>query len=142
MHLRNSLPVLLAALIAGTNGLMIKFMSSMTAGSIAWFRAIIPLAIISMLMQSQRITFFKAPIKIPLLASGLNAVRMYLYLVAFIYTSIGNAVIIFYSWPIFVSILGFLFLKEKITCTQIGLLIMAFTGLILAYSNKPFSFDT
>jgi len=74
-------------------------------------------------------------------ASLINAGRMYLYLVAFIYTSIGNAIILFYSWPIFVSFLGILFLKERISRKQLALLFLAFLGLIISYSDKTFSFE-
>jgi len=73
--------------------------------------------------------------------SMINAVRMYLFLVAFIYTSIGNAVIVFYTWPIFGTLLGATLLKEHITRRQIALLGLAFTGIITAYSNQDFSFE-
>ncbi|MFK8103902.1 MAG: DMT family transporter [Saprospiraceae bacterium] len=133
--------VIICALIAGTNGLMIKYMSSMTASSMAWFRATIPAGIFTVWMLQNKIPFFRGNYKKMLGASVINAGRIYLYLVAFIYTSIGNAVILFYAWPIFVSILSVLFLKEEIDKYRISLLFLAFSGLILAYSNQNFSFE-
>ncbi len=133
--------VIICALLAGTNGLMIKYMSTMTASSMAWFRATIPAGIFTIWMLQNKIPFFRGNYKKMLGASVINAGRIYLYLIAFIYTSIGNAVILFYAWPIFVSMLSVLFLKEKIDKYQIGLLFLAFFGLILAYSNQSFSFE-
>ncbi len=133
--------VVLAAVIAGTNGLMIKYMTSMTPTAIAWLRATIPATLLTIWMLKNKIQFFRGNSKKMLLASGINAARMYFYLIAFTFTSIGNAVIIFYSWPIFVAILGVLFLKEKMTKYQIALLFLAFLGLIIAYSHKTFSFE-
>lgn len=76
-----------------------------------------------------------------LIASGLNALRMYLYLQAFMLTSIGNAVIILYTWPIFVTILGILFLKERVSKKHFFLIGIAFLGLIISSSGKSFSFE-
>lgn len=133
--------VVLCALIAGVNGLLIKYMSSMTAGSIAWFRTMIPIVVLAPGLFAQKSQLFRGNYKKMLLASSINAFRIYLYLIAFIYTSIGNAVVLFYSWPIFVSIIGIIFLKEKIKQSHLLLLLTAFAGLILTYADKSFSFE-
>ena len=48
-----------------------------------------------------------------LIASSINAARMFLYFIGFTYASIANAVIVLYTWPIFATLLGLMFLKEK-----------------------------
>jgi len=83
---------------------------------------------------------FRGSTKKMLFASALNALRMYLYLLAFKLTTIGNAVIILYTWPIFVTILGILFLKEHVSKKHILLIAIAFIGLIISSSGKSFSF--
>lgn len=133
--------LIIASIIAGFNGIMIKAMESMTAGSIAFIRATIPSILLLAWIFQTKTNIFRGNTKKMLGASFINAGRIYLYLMAFIYTTIGNAIILFYSWPIFVSLLGIFFLKEKVSRKQILLLLTAFTGLIIAYSGKSFSFE-
>jgi len=134
--------VILCALIAGTSGLLIKFMSSMNAGSIAWFRTAIPLIFLIPVLWKAGDLHFRGNNKRILLASSINAIRVYLYLIAFIYTSIGNAVVLFYTYPIFVTAIEILFLKKKIKKEQLLLLSLAFIGIIITYLGKPFSFQS
>lgn len=132
--------LLIAAIIAGVNGLLIKQMSSMTAGSIAWFRAIVPLTFLLPVLLNKKDPVFRGHYKKMLFASSVNAVRLFLYLIAFIFTSIGNAVVLFYSWPIFATLIGAFYLKESIPKKQVFLLALAFIGLVIIYSDKPFTF--
>ncbi|MFO8146710.1 MAG: DMT family transporter [Bacteroidota bacterium] len=134
--------VILCALIAGNNGLLIKHMSSMTPGSIAWFRTAIPIIFLIPLLWKDRDLHFRGNNKRMLLASSINAIRMYLYLIAFIYTSIGNAVVLFYTYPIFVTAIEILFLKKKIKKAQLFFLVLAFIGIIITYAGKPFNFES
>jgi len=85
------------------------------------------------------VSFFRGNMKKMLTASVLNAIRMFFYFAAFIYTSIGNAVILCYTWPLFVVGLSYYFLNERLNKKQLLLILMAFAGLIIAYSQKEFS---
>lgn len=134
------LAVLTGATIGGTGGLFIKAMS-IPASSIACIRMMVPFVLLGGWMWYNRIGFFRGNYKVMLGGSVINAVRMYLFFAAFIYTSIGNAIIVFYTWPIFGTLLGATLLKEHITRRQAGLLVLAFAGIIIAYSNQEFSFD-
>ncbi len=134
------LALVLCALLAGSNGVMIKQMTSLTPGAIAWFRALVPLVILLPIVLRSTRDFWGASWKKMLLASGVNAGRMYLFLIAFTFTSIGNAIVIFYLWPIFVNLIGSFFLKEKVSRKQVFLLLLAFSGLVLTYADKSFSF--
>ncbi len=132
--------VILCASFAGFSGIFIKEMS-VPASSIAWFRTAIPTVLIGLWLLYKRIPFFRGNYKKMLWASSLNSIRMYLFFVAYVYTSIGNAVILCYTWPIFASILGKYTLKETLPKKQILVLVIAFLGLIIAYSDKTFSFE-
>ncbi len=134
------LAILMGATIGGTGGVFIKYIS-MPATSIAWVRMTVPCVLLTIWILSNGIRVFRGNYKVMLGGSVINAVRMYLFLVAFIYTSIGNAIIIFYTWPIFATLFGVTLLKERISRRQVWLLLLAFTGIIIAYSNQTFSFD-
>ena len=140
MKNRAFLAIIIAAILYGTSGVFIKYMS-IPASSIAWFRTLIPGGIVAIWILATGKRLFTGNIKAMLLASSLNAIRMYLFFVAYIYTSIGNAVIMYYTWPIFATIFGVTILKESIGKRQVGLLILAFTGIVISYLNQHFSFE-
>lgn len=141
MNQRALFAVILCALLAGSNGIIIKHLESLDANAIAWVRSAVPTIVLGAWMIASKIPFFRGNYKKMLFASLLNAMRMYLYLISYKYTSIGNAVIIFYSWPIFVTLLSAIVLKERIKGFQVLLSMLAFGGLILAYSDQEFSFE-
>lgn len=134
--------VVLCALIAGTNGILIKYMSSMSTGTIGWFRAIVPTLFVLPSLYKKSELQLNGNYKMLILASLINAGRMYLYLIAFTYTSIGNAVVLFYTYPLFVAALESLYLKQKMSRKQLLLSGVAFAGIIVTYAGKPFSFES
>lgn len=134
--------VVLCAIVAGTSGLLIKYMTSLNTGSIGWFRTAVPLIFLIPVLWKEGDLHFRGNNKRMLLASSINAIRLYLYLIAFIYTSIGNAVVLFYTYPLFVTAIEILFLKRKIKKVQLFLLTLAFIGIIITYLGKPFSFQS
>jgi len=127
--------------MAGTNGILIKYMSSLSTGAIAFFRTMVPVLFLAPVLFSKTNPLFTGNYKKMLLASTINVARIYLYLVAFIFTSIGNAVVLFYSWPIFVFIFETVYFKNPLKTKHVALLLLAFAGLVVAYSNKAFSFE-
>lgn len=131
--------VLIAATLAGSAGLFIKNIS-VNSASQAWLRMSIPTLVMGIWMLFDGVPFFRGNWKKMLFASGLGTIRMVFFFAAYIYTSIGNAVIMFYTFPIFAAILSSYYLKEKISNKQKVLLLVAFAGIILAFSNKDFSF--
>lgn len=76
-----------------------------------------------------------------LIASSLNAVRLWLFFEAFRITSVGNAIIVLYSWPVFTALFGASILKESLTGRDIVFLGIAFIGMIVVYSGGEFSLD-
>lgn len=112
----------------------------MSTGTIAFFRSMVPVAILSPVLFSKTKPFFVGNYGKMLLVSAINVVRIYLYLVAFIYTSIGNAVVLIYSWPIFVFAIEVSFMDKRLKKSHAALLLVAFLGMVITYSNKSFSF--
>lgn len=55
-----------------------------------------------------------------------------------LYTQVGNALFLFYSYAIIAPILGFLLLKDKINMTNIISLILSFIALILLFQPNAF----
>lgn len=141
MNQKAFLAIIAGATMAGSSGVFIKSLE-IPATSISFIRTMIPTLLIGIWMMWKEIPFFKGNYKVMLSASILNALRMYLFFTAYIYTSIGNAVIISYTWPIFVTILSVLFLHERVSRREIILLTLAFIGILIVYANKPLSFES
>jgi len=136
-----ALTLVLCAFLASFSGILIKQMESMSATSIAGLRMSLPAIVIGAWLKSKGTKIFRVNSGKMLIASTLNAIRLYLYFIAYIYTSVGNAAILFYTFPIFTAILGYLFLNERLRPGQWAFLFLAFIGLIIAYSDKPMSFE-
>lgn len=75
-------------------------------------------------------------------ASFLNAVRMVLYILAYKFTTLTNAVVLLYLWPIFALVLNARRTNQKIKTHEAGLLFLALSGVILLNVHKGFSFST
>ena len=87
---------------------------NLPATTITFFRMFVPVAILLGYFCWKKIKLFKGNYGYLLLASSFNAVRMFLYFLAYLYTSVGNAVIMLFTWPIFATIFSAIFLKEKV----------------------------
>ena len=112
MKLNPYLTVILAATIGGSNGVFIKLLS-LPSTSITFFRVFIPVAILLVYFGWKKIKLFQGNYKIMLVASGLNAARMFFFIFAYLHTSIGNAVIFLFTWPIFATIFGAIFFRNS-----------------------------
>ncbi|MFH1275521.1 MAG: DMT family transporter [Candidatus Woesearchaeota archaeon] len=139
MKLNPYLAVIIAATLGATGGVFAKLLN-LPSTSITFFRVIVPTLILIGYFSFKKINPFHGNYKLMFLSSGLNAIRMFLYFVAYLYTSIGNAVILLFTWPIFATIFGIIFLKEKVSLRTACLIGLAFVGIILMYINKEFSF--
>lgn len=132
--------IVLAGLLAGSGGIFIKYISVGPA-SIAWMRTAIPSILLLGWFLLKGAPLFHTHARKMWGVSALNAIRMYLYIVAFVYTSIGNAAILFYSYPIFTTIFDIKILGEKVSTKQLSLLALTFLGMVIAYSDQEISFQ-
>ena len=107
----------------------------------AWVRMAMPTLILGGWMVHQNIRFFRGNYKILMVASSLNTIRLYFFFIAYIYTSLSNAVLVFYTWPIFATVFSHFILKEEISKRQVAILGAAFTGILMVYAGHTFSFE-
>ena len=104
--------IVICAIIAGANGILVKYMSSMSIGIIAWFRAVVPVILVLPYVYKRKNILVKNNYKKMLFISLLCAARMYMYLFAFKYTSVGNAVILALISAIIYAIIVYMFKTE------------------------------
>jgi drug/metabolite transporter (DMT)-like permease len=130
--------LIIGMLIGSSAGVWIKYLA-LPPTSIAFFRLAAPLIVTFVYLKYKKIKLFTGNYKIMLLASLFNAIRLFFYFVAYLYTSITNAIIILFTWPIFAALFGVIFLKEKITRRQILLFAMAFSGIVFMNLGQEFS---
>jgi len=133
--------IVFATSLWGLAGPFIKWMH-LPPTSAVFFRFSIPLIalLIHFFITGRRVKF-KAD-KWMLFASFTDALRMFTFLLGFTYTSIGNAVIVFYTWPVFVMIFSTLLLKETIDKQKLFMISLSFLGILVIFSQKSISFSS
>ncbi len=124
--------VLLAAATWGTGGLFIRA-AALPTTAIAFFRLVVPTVALGGWFVLRRHRISRRNLGTRLVASGLNAVRMYFFFLAFEYTTVANATVALYSWPIFAALFAKLILGERIGRRRASLLCIAFAGIPLLY---------
>jgi len=139
MKLNPYLAIIIAATIGGSSGVFIKLLD-LPATTITFFRMAVPVIVLLAYLKYKGTILFRGNYRIMMLASALNATRMFLFFVGYLYTSIGNAVIILFTWPIFGSLFSAIFLKEKVDRRTAMLIGLAFLGIVIMYMNKDISF--
>lgn len=126
--------VLTSATVAGFAGWFIRNMS-INPISQTWLRMVTPLVLASAAMLVTQTPFFSGNWRKMIGISALSMLRVLLFFVGMNYTSISKAIILFYTFPIFVAIFGAIILKEIITNRQKWLLAFAFLGLLLTFGG-------
>ncbi len=133
------LAIILAATIGGASGIFIKLID-LPATTITFFRMAVPVIILLGYLHYKGIRLFRGNYRMMMLASVLNALRMFLFFVGYLYASIGNAVIILFTWPIFGTLFSAIFLKEKVSVRTSILIGLAFLGIVTMYVDTEISF--
>lgn len=123
-----------------SSGSFIKYLQLPTS-MLASIRMAVPAIVLYTLYAARGEFLIKKSSKIIVLASCLNAVRLFFYVLSFAYTSIANAIIILYTWPVFATLYSALILKEKIPKTNFFLLVLPFTGVVILFAQQDFSFQ-
>ena len=136
----DNMKVIIAAIIWGSSGAFIKYLD-LTPGLIAFFRVALPVVFFGAWFVIRRERFFENGIKILLIASVINAVRLFFYFIGFLNAPIGNAVIILYTYPVLAVLFSHFFLREPLPFLNVVLLVLAMAGVMLVFSDKPIHFD-
>lgn len=129
----------LAATIAASSGVIIKT-ARLPSTTMTFFRLVVPTIILFFYLKFKKIKLFRGNYKIMLLSSFLNAVRMWFYILAFKFTTVGNGTIILFTWPVFATIFGTIFLKEKLEKKVLVLILSSFIGVIIVSFSRGISF--
>ncbi|MBI4453256.1 DMT family transporter [Candidatus Woesearchaeota archaeon] len=140
MKLNPYLEVIIAATFGGLGGALIKLIN-LPPTSVTFFRFIVPVVLLYIFLKFRKIELFRGNYKVMLGASLINAIRILFFSIGYIYTTMGNAIIMFFTWPIFAALLSIILLKEKVNAKTLALFAMAFVGLIVMYINKEINFS-
>jgi len=133
--------VLVAAALGASSGLYIKGLE-FSSLALAAFRMGIP-CVFSLPLVLARGTALGHPDQRKALwvASGFNAARMLLFIVAYKLTSIGNAVVLLYLWPVFALVFGCVRDRSTPTRGQVGILALAVAGVVVMNLHRNFSLE-
>ncbi|MEM9670986.1 MAG: DMT family transporter [Bacteroidota bacterium] len=129
----------LAIIILGSAGAFIKTID-LPPVTLTFFRMAIPTAVLfAYFTYLKRVTLFRTSVKWLLLGSLLNAARLFLFIASYSYTSIVNAIVIFYTWPVFSIIYSRIWLRESIPKRNQWLLFLPLAGIVIIFSDQPFT---
>ena len=133
--------LLIASAIGASSGLYIKNIG-LSSLALSGFRMGVPfLALLPFVIKRGS---WRGPIesrKTIWLASILNTIRMVLYVIAFKLTTIGNAVVLLYLWPVFAMLINGILKHQKPILKEIVILSGAFTGVVIMNLHREFSFS-
>jgi len=132
------LQVLLAILILGSTGVFIKVLEFPPA-TLSFFRTAVPASLLFLYFRIKKVNLFRYPSGLMLVGSGLNAIRIFLFIFGFTYTSISNAVLILNAWPVFANLFSIIFLGEKVPRRNLLLLLLPLSGILLLFVDQPVS---
>lgn len=103
------LKIIMAGLIWASSGPFIKYIQ-LPATTLSFFRGFVPVFFLAFFFFGGNFRkLWAGNIQIMLFASVLNALRAYCYYTGYNLTTIGNVIIIVYSWPIIVALLSIFF---------------------------------
>jgi drug/metabolite transporter (DMT)-like permease len=131
--------ILLAALLGASSGLYIKTLPFSGPG-MTGFRMGIPFLFLLPYVLKRSIGL--GPVrhrKRIWLGSLLNAVRMILYVVSFKLTTLTNAVVLLYTWPLFALLIHAITSRTRLKLKETVLLLIAFSGVVLLNIHRGFS---
>ena len=134
-----SIMLLSGAAVGALSGLFIKILPYSTAPLLG-FRLGVPFLVLLPYVIKRK-SFLGKPKDRVLLWSGgfLNLLRMIFYIIAFKLTSIGNAVVLLYLWPVFALGTDAVKNRKMPGIKNILVILAAFSGVVLMNIHKEFS---
>jgi drug/metabolite transporter (DMT)-like permease len=126
--------MLYSAALFSIMAIMVKVLgSSVPAGEIIFFRAIISVAIIAGMIASGKVKFRIKEKGKAAFRGIMGGIALVLYFYAITMTSVSNAVLLSYTSPVFASIFSAIYLKEKLTKEMAAFIACAFMGTLLIF---------
>jgi drug/metabolite transporter (DMT)-like permease len=136
--LKGSLLVVAAAVMFGTEGIAVRFAGNVDALTIAFFRCFFALVALSfvMIIASRSVELRpRGRFKFMILLGILNAVVAGFLVMSIQASTIANAILLFYTAPIFATITSKIFLKESIAKKSYMSLALCMLGIMLISGN-------
>lgn len=130
--------IITAAIIFGSSGVLVKIVD-LPVSSITFFRMCVPFLLMSALFLIKSTPFPSLKDRYMILASLLNAARMFFFFAGYTYGNISTTVILLYTWPVFTTIWSAMFLGEHITLRRIVFFLATLTGVALININQTLS---
>ncbi|WP_273014995.1 DMT family transporter [Paenibacillus arenosi] len=132
---------ILASLVFSIMNALVKAVSfTIPSTEVAFFRSLIGTILIFTLMRKSNVSFSTTGIPMLITRGVLGALYLITYFYAISKISLTDATILAHMSPIFVFILAFFFLKEKLSRQMIYIMPIAFVGALLLV--KPFQFSS
>lgn len=125
------LQIVIAAVLLSTGGIILKFIN-MPSMAIAGSRAVFSAAVVWMYVKKPKFTFSKAQVSGAICYSSM----VILFVVANKLTTAANAVILQFTAPIWVAILGALILKEKTRWFDYAAIALTSIGMTLFFLDE------
>jgi len=132
--------VILAAVLLGSSGVFVKNLD-LPPTTLAFFRMGLPVIFLFFYLEEQHLHIWKKFNRTILLSSLFSVLHIVFFYVGFLNTSMTNAVLVLYTWPIFENIISIIFLKEKTSKRNLILLGTAFLGVFLTFVDKEISLE-
>lgn len=129
--------MLLSTLSFAFMNVMIKYLIEYSTFQLVFFRSIGSLLITFSVLKSSKIPQWGNQKKLLIYRGVVGVTSMLLFFWGIQYISVGSAVTLRYTSPIFAAILAIFFLKEVIKPLQWVFFIMAFIGVLLIKSYDP-----
>jgi drug/metabolite transporter (DMT)-like permease len=131
---RGPVMMFISAIFFSCMAILVKMLSSsVPAAEIIFFRAFISLAIIMGMVAAGKVKFSVKNRGKTVFRGVMGGISLILYFNAITLTSVSNAVLLSYTYPIFASIFSNVYLNEKLTKEKILFIISAFAGMFLIF---------
>lgn len=133
------LSVIAGATLGASSGLYIKS-TGFSSMAMSGFRMGIPfLLTLPSMLRGGRALGVPGQRKGLWLASAINAVRMLLFVMAYKMTSVGNAVVLLYLWPVFALIFDGIRMRQAPGLARGSLVALSFAGVIVMNLHRGLS---
>jgi drug/metabolite transporter (DMT)-like permease len=133
------LAVLAAAAIGASSGLYIKGLA-FSSFAMSSLRMTVPFLLAMPSAARHGLLLGKPGMRGKLfVASALNAFRLFLYILAYKLTTIGNAVVLLYLWPVFALMIDSVRFRKPLSLAKLGVLGLATAGVAVMNLHRGFS---